>query len=208
MFAKYYDIPLKDIKLIAEIKPKQERLKKFSSMIKPFIIVQHQANAIARSLSPNFTKKLLDELCEQQGMPIVIMSRPSSHQEVEDLRLSLKHPERIVNMCKYSNDISDLIAVISMARFVISVDSSPLHIASALNVPAFGIFGAFTGKIRCETYDKVWWIDSTAPCSPCFRHGHTPCDNSDEQGFSKCFNYIDIKKLVTSIMDKMNDYTN
>jgi ADP-heptose:LPS heptosyltransferase len=209
--ANISEIELPDSKLIPEIKPDSERVIKFNKIlnelkIDKFILFQLQANAIARSLPPEVSKNILDSLLEKQDMPIVIMNNLSRNEETQEFINSCQHKNKIYNLSKYSQSISDLIAVASLSKYVISVDTGVLHIAAALKKPLHGIFGAFPAKIRCETYQDCTYTDSSYPCAPCCLHGHTPCNKADSRGYSPCYQAIDINKMIYLIMREINKY--
>jgi lipopolysaccharide heptosyltransferase I len=66
-------------------------------------------------------------------------------------------------------DIKGLIEVIRGACFMISNDSGPMHIAAALGIPVFAIFGP-TDPNRTGPYGKGHTIiRSDISCSPCFK---------------------------------------
>ncbi|MDI6889920.1 MAG: lipopolysaccharide heptosyltransferase I [Thermodesulfovibrionales bacterium] len=66
-------------------------------------------------------------------------------------------------------DLKELIEVIRSARFVVSNDSGPMHIAAALGIPVFAIFGP-TDPMRTGPYGKGHIIiREDLTCSPCFR---------------------------------------
>ena len=55
------------------------------------------------------------------------------------------------------------------AKFVISNDSGPMHIAAALGIPVYAIFGP-TDPRRTGPYGKGHTIIRAAePCAPCFK---------------------------------------
>ncbi len=65
--------------------------------------------------------------------------------------------------------LKELIEIIRNARFVVSNDSGPMHIAAALNVPVFAIFGP-TNPLRTGPYGKSHVIIRKGlECSPCYR---------------------------------------
>lgn len=71
--------------------------------------------------------------------------------------------------------LKELIAVISKARFLISNDTGPMHIAAALNVPVFAIFGP-ANPLRTGPYGDIHTIiREDVSCAPCYRW--KPCDN-------------------------------
>ncbi len=69
--------------------------------------------------------------------------------------------------------LKELAAIIRDASFLVSPDTGPIHIAAALNVPVFAIFGP-TSPERTGPYGKIHTIIRTnSPCSPCYTR--KPC---------------------------------
>lgn len=65
--------------------------------------------------------------------------------------------------------LRELIEIMRDARFVISNDSGPMHIAAGFKVPVIAIFGP-TSPIRTGPYGEGHIvIKSNAECSPCFK---------------------------------------
>jgi heptosyltransferase-1 len=89
--------------------------------------------------------------------------------------------------------LKELTEVIRHARFVISNDSGPMHIASALGVPVFAIFGP-TDPVRTGPYEIGHTvIKEDIPCSPCFKR---KCNDM------KCMNSLSVEKVYKIIKDK------
>lgn len=65
--------------------------------------------------------------------------------------------------------LKDLVDIMRGAQFVVSNDSGPMHIAAALGIPVFAIFGP-TDPLRTGPYGKGHTvIRSDTSCSPCFK---------------------------------------
>jgi heptosyltransferase-1 len=91
-------------------------------------------------------------------------------------------------------DLKELIEVIRNARFVISNDSGPMHIAAALGIPVFAIFGP-TDPSRTGPYGKGHTIiKEEITCAPCFKK---TCTNV------KCMNSLSVKKVYETITEKL-----
>jgi heptosyltransferase-1 len=83
-------------------------------------------------------------------------------------------------------DLKELIEVIRGAKFVISNDSGPMHIAAALGIPVFAIFGP-TDPLRTGPYGEGHIIiKEDIPCSPCFKK---TCNDS------KCMDRLSVEKV-------------
>jgi heptosyltransferase-1 len=66
-------------------------------------------------------------------------------------------------------DLKELIEIIRHAQFVVSNDSGPMHIAAALDIPVFAIFGP-TDAIRTGPYGEGHTvIREDVPCAPCLK---------------------------------------
>ena len=92
---------------------------------------------------------------------------------------------RAVSLAGKTN-LRELIAIISRANFIVSNDSGPMHIAAALNVPVFAIFGP-TDPSRTGPYGKGHTIiREDILCSPCFRKS---CDEM------KCMKDLSVEKV-------------
>jgi len=91
-------------------------------------------------------------------------------------------------------DMKGLIEVMRGARFVVSNDSGPMHIAAALGIPVFAIFGP-TDPVRTGPYGKGHTvIKEDIPCAPCFKK---TCDDI------KCMNNLSVEKVYEVIKKKL-----
>ena len=90
-------------------------------------------------------------------------------------------------------DLKKLIKVIRDARFVVSNDSGPMHVAAALGIPVFAVFGP-TDPLRTGPYGEIHTvIREDIPCSPCFKR---TCDEI------KCMNDLSVEKVYGTIRRK------
>jgi len=65
--------------------------------------------------------------------------------------------------------LKELASLIGTARFLVSPDTGPMHIAAALNVPVFALFGP-TNPARTGPYGQLHRvIRAEAECAPCYR---------------------------------------
>jgi len=92
-------------------------------------------------------------------------------------------------------DLRDLVNIMNGAQFVVSNDSGPMHIAAALGIPVFAIFGP-TDPVRTGPYGKGHTIiRSSETCAPCFRRS---CDDT------KCMNGLKAEEVFKIIASKQN----
>lgn len=90
-------------------------------------------------------------------------------------------------------NIKELIEIMRKAKFVVSNDSGPMHIAAALGVPVFAIFGP-TNPLRTGPYGKGHIIiRKGVECSPCYKRS---CRDI------KCMEMIGVKEVADIIRQK------
>jgi heptosyltransferase I len=90
--------------------------------------------------------------------------------------------------------LKELIELMRNARFVISNDSGPMHIAAGFNVPVFAIFGP-TSPVRTGPYGKGHSIiKSDLECAPCYKK---QCSDL------KCMKGITVELVYERIKDRI-----
>jgi heptosyltransferase-1 len=90
-------------------------------------------------------------------------------------------------------DLKELIEVMRGARFVVSNDSGPMHIAAALGIPVFAIFGP-TDPIKTGPYGEGHIIiREDIPCAPCLKR---TCSDI------KCMRSLTVEKVYEIIKTK------
>lgn len=109
---------------------------------------------------------------------------------------------RVVNSSKGNaisiagkTNIKELIEIMRKAKFVVSNDSGPMHIAAALGVPVFAIFGP-TNPLRTGPYGKGHIIiRKGVECSPCYKRS---CRDI------KCMEMIGVKEVADIIRQRVD----
>ena len=90
--------------------------------------------------------------------------------------------------------LKELVALIARARFFISNDTGPMHIAASLGIPVFAIFGP-ANPIRTGPYGTIHTvIQEQLDCIPCYRQ--KPCKNWT------CMKDITVEKVRQEILVK------
>lgn len=88
----------------------------------------------------------------------------------------------------------ELAGLIKNARFMICNDTGPMHIAAALGVPVFAIFGP-TNPSRTGPYGNIHTIiREELDCAPCYRR---TCNDL------RCMNGITARKVLSIINEKV-----
>lgn len=89
-------------------------------------------------------------------------------------------------------DLKELASVIKNARFVVSNDTGPMHIAAALDVPVFALFGP-ANPARTGPYGKGHTvIRKEVSCAPCYKRS---CKSP------LCMDMITVEEVAAVISD-------
>ncbi len=92
-----------------------------------------------------------------------------SNDDIEIAEIVLKYSQGKAISLTGKTSLSELIAIINKADFMLTNDTGPMHIAAALNVPVFALFGP-TDPEKTGPYGKGHTIiKSEKDCSPCFK---------------------------------------
>ena len=112
------------------------------------------------------------ELAAGLPLPSVVISNKADAGIVDEVVAASNG--RAINLAGKTG-LKELVALIARARFFISNDTGPMHIAAALGIPVFAIFGP-ANPIRTGPYGTIHIIiQEQLDCSPCYRQ--KPCKN-------------------------------
>ncbi|MBL8038956.1 MAG: lipopolysaccharide heptosyltransferase II [Nitrospira sp.] len=108
---------------------------------------------------------VLDQLHESYREPVVIIGSSEERLYANQLRTLTASP--FIDLCG-EIPLGCLPALLSTASAMITNDSGPMHVASALGVPVVAMFGP-TSAVRTGPYgDGHSVLTGQVPCSPCF----------------------------------------
>ncbi len=131
---------------------------------------------------------------------IVLMGSPDETPIADDieaqcLRTRPSGKERIVNLCGKTS-LADLHGIYPALTALVSNDSSPIHYASAFNIPTIAIFGATVPSMGFGPLaDHSVIAERPLNCRPCGDHGPSVCP----LGHFKCMNDLE----VSYVLDKL-----
>jgi len=66
-----------------------------------------------------------------------------------------------------STNIRQAMSMIALCDLVVSPVTAPLVMATSLEIPTVGLFGAFSTKNRTKYYDKFLAVEGKSKCRPC-----------------------------------------
>ena len=117
------------------------------SITDDYVVLHPFARGEAKSLGAAEIEALVTELSAKSGRTIVLVGFGPALGDFGG---------RVVNLVGQTQ-LGELIALIAKARFVISVDSGPMHLAAALGVPLLGIH-TWSDPRRVGPYSTDAWI--------------------------------------------------
>lgn len=127
--------------------------------------VQIQAQARCRSYPRT---GLIVEALRRAEWEVYLLGRPG------EFRVDGAGSPDIVDLSRRGLTWRQSAASLLTCDMVLAPDSSMLHAAGALNIPAVGLFGPFPWKLRTAYYPSVHALQGTdgCPMAPCFHSPH------------------------------------
>jgi ADP-heptose:LPS heptosyltransferase len=110
------------------------------------------------------------------------------------------------NIIKVVQPLRASFAIVAQCDLIISPDSSFVHLAAALSLPAIGVFGPTSGKVISRHYLKSKAImpnKTDFPCSPCYRNENLVCNLAGSYT-SVCLATIKPTDVLTAIKERIN----
>lgn len=124
------------------------------------------------------------------SLPTIVIA---SNAETRIANLAVAHSDGKAISIAGRTGLKDLIALIAKATFFVCNDTGPMHIAAALNIPVFAIFGP-ANPIRTGPYGTFHTvIQKKMDCSPCYRK--KPCTHFRW----RCMNDLSVDDVLNAI---------
>jgi len=108
-----------------------------------------------------FVRKILEE----KSTWVTFIGTKQESDRLVELRRSLQGVDRVVYFD--SLNVEELAALIAQAALFVGSDSGPLHLASALRVPAIGLFGPASPALTGPQSNLSESLFHQVECSPC-----------------------------------------
>jgi len=135
---------------------------------KPFLLVCPGTSSPVKEYPAKPLAAALLRVLHQHPMPVILAGSQSDTRTILPLMDELKDIPTLSNLCNQLN-LAEHVALISMARAVVSMDSCHAHIAGALGVPAVAIIGGGHYGIFAPWGESpaFRWITQKLPCFNC-----------------------------------------
>lgn len=179
----YHDLakPLTNIKTESPVLSiKKKPLIPNSVLVHPGVSKISVQNGMIKTISSSEWAKVIEELADS-GKRVLLIGGPDDKECIETITKSVP-VEKFENLYGTTNNLRELAELISSAEIFLCSDSAPLHIAVALGVKTFAIFGSTDDKKLIPQSDKVIPIktDCLCPLQPClWERRQTTCEKLD-----------------------------
>jgi len=194
----YHDLvsPVTDIKTplpALDIEPQQKN--KNTILIHPGVSKMSIEKGMIKTIPPNEWAKVIEALYESGKYRVLLTGGPDDKECIETI-VKLVPPEKFENLYGTTKNLKELAELISSAEKFLCSDSAPLHIATALGVKTYVIFGSTDDKKLIPQNGQVIPIkaDCDCPLRPClWEKRQTTCEELS------CLN-IPAEKIVQEIL--------
>ena len=135
---------------------------------------------------------LADRLIEEEGVEVAIVGSAGETAIADEIRQFMRHRPCVLTG---KTDLPALMGLLSRCRVLITNDSGPMHLASALQVPQVALFGS-TDEIATGPWSpEAQVIHKHVECSPCLLR-ECPID-------LRCFNRIEVDEVLEAARSRM-----
>ncbi|MCS7261936.1 MAG: glycosyltransferase family 9 protein [Aquificaceae bacterium] len=126
------------------------------------------------------------ELVERLPLPAVVVGLE------RDRERALLFTQKAINLVGKTN-LRELITLISLSKAVLSCDSSPVHVANALGVPAISVYTATSPRYGFYPL-KGYALTPDLPCSPC-----SPNPKRCKTGTYACLDKVTVEEILEKL---------
>lgn len=160
----------------------------------PFFVIAARARWRTKQWNDDALSRAAKAITEKRGMHAVLIGGRADREGLDGLRARIG--KMAVNLAG-DTTLKELAALEKMSRFVLAVDSGPMHLASAAGARTVALFGP-TAPWRTGPYGrKNIIIRKGLECSPCFKKR---CSDA------RCMKEITAEEVVMAV-EKMLDET-
>jgi heptosyltransferase-2 len=141
----------------------------------PVVAIAPGATWATKRWAPERFAATADALAAR-GASIVLAGGQGDREAFDAFRAAVKAP---VAADLSSLSVEGLAAAIERVDLLVSCDSGPVHLASALGTPVIAVFGP-TSPVRWGPLgSRARVVRTGPPCSPCSNHGDPACPNQN-----------------------------
>jgi heptosyltransferase II len=135
----------------------------------PFVLVNlARRPASAKNLPAESWGPMLRHLASRSELAFVAHAAPGEEAELRAAVALAGHP-RVLQLSDPPPSLTELVAWISLSRCLLTADSGPRHLASALARPCVVLFGPTDPRHTAEHLERTRALRVELDCSPCHR---------------------------------------
>ena len=170
----------------------------------PYIIINPNASKMAyeRRLPAPYFVKIADELSSGGKYKIILTGSRDEKNYVMDIYNKLKHKQAVTDLSGKLS-VNKLTALINSSLCLVTNDSGPLHIASALNKPVIAFYGPESPVRYGPLSTKQLVFYRALECSPCMSISNSKTVNCI---YSEplCMTGFDINEIILVTKEFLN----
>lgn len=177
----YHDLvtPITDIKTsLPELNIKNKNKAENTVLIHPGVSRMSVEKGMIKTITPHQWAQVIENLYASGKVKISLIGGPDDKECIETIQKEVS-PEKFENLYGSTKNLRELAELISATDKFLCSDSAPLHIAVALGVKTYVIFGSTDDKKLIPQSDKVVPVkaDCDCPIKPClWEHRQTTCE--------------------------------
>lgn len=148
---------------------------------------------------PERFAEVADHVAEFRDMRVLLLGSEDDRTVTGEVARAMKSPA--VDWTG-TTDLSLLPAAVRRCGLLVSNDSGPMHVATAVGTPVVGVFGATHPRLGFAPLgpaDAVVTLD--LPCSPCSLHGDRAC----RYGTHACMEDLEPRRVIDAVERLMSD---
>jgi ADP-heptose:LPS heptosyltransferase len=169
-----------------------------------YIVINPNASKMAyeRRLPAEYFVKIIDSLARSFSYNIVLTGSAEEIEYVGSIAAQLQNPSGVINLSGKLG-VKELVMLISSSACLVTNDSGPLHIASAVNTPVVAFFGPESPVRYGSLSTKQLVFYRGIECSPCMSISNSKTVNCVHPR-PICMTGFDIDDLIK----KTNEFIN
>ncbi len=159
--------------------------------------------AFERRWMPGEFKQLADYLIKEYKATIYLTGNREEREYVGVFARMFDEEKSVRNLCGELN-ISELIQLIRSCVLIVTNDSGPLHLASALNSPTIAIFGPETPRRYGSLSSRNLTLYMGLRCSPCMTVSNLKTVNCvNDRQCMKQIRFSNVKESIKRFVDSL-----
>jgi len=163
------------------------------------IVVNVNASKLAyeRRLPEKNFIEIINHITEKFKYEVFLTGSNNETEYVKSIFSNIKNKDLVTDLSGKTS-VSELTALISSSYCLITNDSGPLHIASAMNIPVIAFFGPETPVRYGPLSNKSLVFYKDLECSPCMSISNSKTVNCIYDS-PKCMEQFDMNEVISKI---------